>query len=323
MELLGLIAMKVNVGAEKVKLQELPHASDRISFIYIEYAKINRIDSAITAYKEEGTFRIPAALMSVLLLGPGTSITHRTMELLGSVGVCVIWVGESGVRTYAHGRPLARTSKLLMLQASLVSNTRSRLEVARRMYQMRFPSDDCSAYTMQQLRGREGARVRTIYRRMSRKYHVPWNGRDYNYENFEDASAVNQALSAGNVCLYGLVQSVVYALGLASGLGFVHVGHDLSFVYDIADLYKAETTIPLAFCLAEEKERDNSIDIGLQMRLRMRDSFTSGKLLPQIVKDIQYILAVPEEQQVEADVLQLWDDKLGAVSAGINYSETD
>ena len=178
--------MKVNIGAEKITLQELPHASDRISFIYIEYAKINRIDSAITAYKEEGTFHIPAALMSVLLLGPGTSITHRAMELLGSVGVCVIWVGEFGVRTYAHGRPLARTSKLLMLQAKLVSNTRTRLEVARRMYQMRFPSDDCSAYTMQQLRGREGARVRTIYRRMSRKYNVPWNGRDYMDEELLD-----------------------------------------------------------------------------------------------------------------------------------------
>lgn len=84
---------------------------------------------------------------------------------------------------------------------------------------------------------------------MSNKYNVQWNGRDYKVDDFESGTVVNQALSVGNVCLYGLVHSIISALGLAPGLGFVHTGHDLSLVYDIADLYKAELTIPASLKL--------------------------------------------------------------------------
>ena len=98
------------------------------------------------------------------------------------------------------------------------------------LYAMRFPDEDVSGLTMQQLRGREGARVRNIYREESQKWNVPWNGRQYDPENFESGDAVNQALSAGHACLYGLAHAVIAALGCSAGLGFVHVGHECSFV---------------------------------------------------------------------------------------------
>ena len=123
--------------------------------------------------------RIPAAMISVLMLGPGTEITHRAMELIGDTGTSIVWVGERGVRLYAHGRSLTKSSRLLEQQALLVSNRRSRLAVARRMYQLRFPEEDVSKLTMQQLRGREGARVRQIYRVYSEKYGVEWTRREY------------------------------------------------------------------------------------------------------------------------------------------------
>ncbi|NLQ94476.1 type I-E CRISPR-associated endonuclease Cas1, partial [Streptococcus mutans] len=152
--------MKEKFGAKKTSLKELPKISDRVSFIYVEHAKINRVDSAITVSDSNGTVRIPAAMLGVLLLGPGTDISHRAVELIGDTGTSIVWIGERGVRQYAHGRALAHSTKFLEKQARLVSNSRSRLKVARKMYQMRFPNEDVSSLTMQQLRGREGARIR-------------------------------------------------------------------------------------------------------------------------------------------------------------------
>ena len=311
--------MKKQVGAKKTELQELPRVSDRVTFIYIEHAKVNKQDSSITVLDSRGTVRIPAAMTSVLLFGPGTDITHRAMELIGDTGTSVVWVGERGVRQYAHGRALSHSSRFLEKQAKLVSNTRTKLTVAKKMYQMRFPDEDVSNLTLQQLRGREGARVRGIYRKQSKKYQVEWSGRDYNPDNFEDGTVINQALSAAHVALYGVCYSVMVALGISPGLGFIHVGHDLSFVYDIADLYKAQTTIPIAFEVAHEYDKDD--DIGGTTRRRVRDAFFDGKIIQQIVKDLQYLLEVPENEKIETNIINLWDDKESHVKYGINYSE--
>lgn len=306
-------------GAKKTELTELPRISDRVSFIYVEHAKINRIDSAITVLDYRGTVSIPAAMIGVLLLGPGTEISHRAIELIADTGTCIIWVGERGVRYYASGRALAHSTKLLEKQAKLVSNNRSRLEVARKMYSMRFDGEDVSKLTMQQLRGREGSRIRKIYRLLSEEYNVEWNGREYKIDDFDDATAVNKALSAANISLYGVCQSIICALGMSSGLGFIHTGHDKSFVYDIADLYKAEITIPTAFQIASSaKETD---DIAKLARLAIRDKMKDGKIMLRIVKDLQYLMNVKENEEFCIDALDLWDDKNENVKHGISYKE--
>lgn len=147
-------------GMERPDLQALPQIGDRLTFLYLEHCQINREDSAILVRDERGTTRIPAAAITVLLLGPGTTVTHRAIELIGDAGVGIVWVGEHGVRFYASGRPLTHRAQLLMKQAQLVSNQRTHLAVVRRMYQLRFPGEDVSGLTTQQLRGREGVRVR-------------------------------------------------------------------------------------------------------------------------------------------------------------------
>lgn len=308
-------------GAKKTELKELPLISDRVSFLYIEHAKINRKDSAVTVADKRGVVQIPAAMIGVLLLGPGTDISHRAVELIGDTGTSLVWVGERGVRHYAHGRALAHSTRLLQSQAQLVSNTRSRLEVARSMYQMRFPGEDVSTLTMQRLRGKEGARVRSIYRHQAKLHNVDWNRREYDVEDFEGGEPINQALSAANVSLYGLVYSIVVALGLSPGLGFVHTGHDLSFVYDVADLYKAEVTIPIAFEVASKSEPDD--DIGRITRLKVRDYFVDGKIMARIVKDLQDLLRIENVDHMEIDTINLWDDKEKLVTHGVNYYEGD
>lgn len=295
------------------ELQALPQAADRMTFLYLEHCKLNREDSAIVVRDEKGSVFIPAAAISVLLPGPGTDVTHRAMELIGDTGVSTIWVGEQGVRYYAGGRPLTHRAALLQKQAELVSNQREHLNVVRAMYEMRFPGENVSSLTMQQLRGREGARIRKAYLTASRQYGIEWNGRDYTPEHFEADSPVNQALTAGNMCLYGLAHAVIFALGCSPGLGFVHVGHENSFVYDIADLYKAEIVIPLAFEIAAE----NPADLPAVMRRRTRDKMTEAGLLERMVRDIRRLLREGEED-AEAK-LYLWDNLREALPSGHSY----
>lgn len=254
-------------GIKKPDLQALGTIKDRITFVYVERCKISRDNGAITVHDEQGTKAIPAAMITTLLLGPGTDISHRAVELIGDAGVTIIWVGEHGVRFYASGRALTNHSTLLLKQAKYVSNEKLHVQVARKMYQLRFPEEDVSKLTMQQLRGREGSRIRKIYKQQSEKWNVKWNGRNYDPEAYEKGDTVNKSLSAGNACLYGIAHAVICALGCSPGLGFVHVGHELSFVYDIADLYKAEITIPIAFEIASGLIED----VDGETRRKVRD----------------------------------------------------
>jgi CRISPR-associated protein Cas1 len=307
-------------GAEKPKLQALPQIKERISFLYLERCVLNRQDNAITVTDARGTVHVPAASLGVLLLGPGTKISHRAMELIGDAGASVLWVGEHGVRYYAHGRPLTHSSRLLVAQAELVSNPRARIKVARRMYAMRFIGEDVSKMTMQQLRGREGARIRSVYRRMSKKTGVPWNGREYDPDDFSNSDPVNRALSAAHACLYGVAHSVIVALGCSPGLGFIHVGHERSFVYDIADLYKAEITIPIAFEIAAE----HTEDIGAVTRRAVRDAIAGGNILERASRDIRALLLGDGQQNdvlLETNVLRLWDEKTGLVKNAVSYGK--
>ena len=161
----------------KPELQSLPQLQTRLTFLHLEHCKLNRDTNAITIWDKEGVTHVPAAGISAILLGPGTNITHQAIELMAEAGVTLIWVGEHGVRYYASGRPLTHSSSLLMSQAALTSNTRSHLMVARKMYQMRFPEEDVSALTMQQLRGREDSRIRQVYRACAKQWQVAWDGR--------------------------------------------------------------------------------------------------------------------------------------------------
>ncbi|UVS78395.1 type I-E CRISPR-associated endonuclease Cas1e [Actinokineospora sp. UTMC 2448] len=309
-------------GAKPVPLPQLTRAADRLTFVYLEHCVVHRDANAITARDARGTVHIPAATLGALLLGPGTSVSQQAMVLLAESGSTAVWVGEHGVRYYAHGRTLTQSSRLLERQAELVTNRNSRLRVARQMYAMRFPGEDVSGLTMQQLRGREGARVRRLYRSHAERTGVEWDRRDYDTTDFEGGSPVNQALSAANTSLYGVVHAVIVALGCAPGLGFVHTGHIRSFVYDIADLYKADITLPIAFDIAAR----GASDIGAETRRAVRDAMKDGKFLETCVRDIQTLLT-PDEDIEEygpesfEDVVMLWDYNGRNVAGGVSYEE--
>ena len=305
-----------HIGAKKPELHELPQIKERISFLYLEHAVINRSDSAITVTDDRGTVHVPSAALGVILLGPGTKITHRAVELIGDTGASIVWVGERGVRYYAHGRPLTHSSRLLVRQAALVSNVQKRAAVARCMYKLRFPKEDVVGMSLQQLRGKEGSRVRAVYRSLSKRTGVPWSGREYNPSDYEAGTPINKALSAAHACLYGVCHSVIVAIGCSPGLGFIHSGHERSFVYDIADLYKSEITIPIAFDIASRHGEFD--DIGSATRRAVRSAISDGKLLTRAAKDIRNLL-MEEDDEIEWTVHELWDDKSGFVRGGVSH----
>lgn len=309
-------------GAPPAPLGQLVRAEDRLTFVYLEHCIVHRDSNAITARDARGVVHIPAAALGALLLGPGTTVSQQAMVLLAESGSTAVWVGEQGVRYYAHGRSLARSSRLLERQAELVSNPRSRLRVARAMYAIRFPGEDVSSLTMQQLRGREGARVRRTYREQAARTGVAWTKRDYDVADFGAGTPINQALSAAHTSLYGVVHAVIVALGCVPGLGFVHTGHDRSFVYDIADLYKAAVTIPVAFDVAAQ----DLGDVGAATRRAVRDRMRGLAFLEACVRDIRQLLVGEEEQREygpevfdDVDLVMLWDSEGRVVSGGVAY----
>lgn len=302
-------------GAPKAELQEMPQVKDRYTFIYLEKCKLSREDSAIKAEWKNGYVLIPSCSLLVLLLGPGTSMTHRAAELIGDSGVSMVWVGEGLAKLYGFGRPLTHSSALLVQQALCVSRPRLHMEVVKRMYALRFPDEDLTDLTLQQLRGKEGSRVRKEYQRQSRIWNVPWNGRNYDPENFYGSDAVNMALSTANTCLYGLTGAVLSAMGLSPGLGFIHVNHERSFIYDVADLYKAEFTIPLAFEIAS-KVKEN---IPSVTRKTFRDRIYASHLVERMVSDLKYLLNLESDEIDFDNTLVIWDGLREFQKAGVQY----
>ena len=313
-------------------LHELPKFRDGLSYLYLERGRIEQAQKAVEFFNQEGRVMVPVASLAVLMLGPGTAITHEAIKTLADNGVVTLWVGEAGVRYYAHGSGETRKGYRLLRQADLVCAPAQRLEVVRRMYAYRFDEDLDPTLTLQQIRGKEGARVRKVYAEASKNFGVPWNGRFYSRNYWHITDPVNRALSAANACLNGLCHAAILSAGYAPGLGFIHTGKHLSFVYDIADLYKANLTVPLAFKLTAESTEK----LETRVRQACRDLFQQERLLGSIIDDIDRLLDLPADLDIGTDEPDgegdydtdmalpsgLWspDDELGAnTPGGVNY----
>jgi len=267
-------------------LHLIPKFRDSLAFVYLEHAKVDRHESAIAFHDADGLTPIPIATLAVLMLGPGTTITHSAVSVLADNNCLVVWCGEENVRFYASGLGGTRGAAPLLRQARLASDEEERLKVVKRMYRMRFEEDLPEEVTVEQLRGMEGSRVRTAYARMSAETGLAWSGRSYDRGNWGAADPVNRALSAANSCMYGLCHAAILSAGYSPALGFIHTGKQLSFVYDIADLYKVDLTVPLAFRKALERPPD----LERSVRLACRDIFRETRLVERIIPDIRLAL---------------------------------
>jgi len=308
-------------------LHVLPKFRDGWSYLYVEHCKIEQESKSIAVFDAAGKTSVPCATLCLLMLGPGTSITHAAVTALADNGCLVCWCGEEGVRFYAYGHGKTRHAHNLLRQAHLWADAELRLLVVKKMYVMRFDAPLDESLTLQQIRGKEGIRVREAYAQAGRETGVPWHGRSYDRGNWSNADPVNRALSAANSCLYGVSHAGILALGLSPALGFIHTGKMLSFVYDIADLYKTQVSIPIAFHAAAEGEEH----IESRVRKAVRDKLRETRLLKTIVADIQSALDLqtrgrtkPEDIDFDADPAlpgNLWNPSGDDDPGGRNFSD--
>jgi CRISPR-associated protein Cas1 len=301
-------------GMSPPERQELPRLADCVSFVFLDDCSLERDNGAIRVRNKQGFMDLPAAGITVLLLGPGTSVTHRAIQCASEAGLSIVWVGEEGVRYYASGRALSGSSALLLRQASIATRPAERLAAAKRMYAIRYPSEEFSRCTMRQLLGKEGRHVSARYRELAAEFGIEWSGRRYSAKEFEKNDPLQNALSCANACLYGLCWAVISAMGLSPGLGFIHTGMDRSFVLDVADLYKEAISFPAAF----EAAAQGSDDIDSRVRRRLRDIMKDKRFPGLIWLDIETILGSSSEQETEGRN-QIWYDFYRTAGGGRMY----
>ena len=269
---------------------------ERAALVFVERAQIDVTGGAFVAIDADGVrTHIPIGGIACLMLEPGARISHAAVALAARAGTLVTWIGEAGVRFYSAGQPGGARSDKLLWQAQLALDSSARLRVVRKMYALRFGEDPPVKRSIDQLRGIEGQRVRHTYRLLAKRYGVVWKGRSYDPDDWDSADIANRCLSAATACLHGLSEAAVLAAGYAPAIGFLHTGKPRSFVYDIADLWKLQTVVPEAFCIAGRVRKGNlGMPIERAVRLACRDSFRKTGLLKRIIPGIEEVLAAGE-----------------------------
>ena len=274
--------------ADFLPLKPIP-IKDRLSMIFVYYGRIDVKDGAFVVVDEVNGERkhIPVGSVASIMLEPGTRISHAAVRLAAVTGTLLIWVGEAGVRLYSSGQPGGARSDKLLYQAKLALDENLRLKVVRKMFEMRFGEKPPERRSVDQLRGIEGIRVKKLYELMARQYHVNWRGRRYDPRDWSAGDVANRCVSAATSCLYGVTEAAILAAGYAPAVGFLHSGKPLSFVYDIADIFKFETVVPVAFKIASK----NPAQPDREVRIACRDVFRETHLLKRIIPGIEEVLS--------------------------------
>ncbi|HEY3373631.1 MAG TPA: type I-E CRISPR-associated endonuclease Cas1e [Candidatus Aquicultor sp.] len=261
---------------------------DRMSVLFIEKGNLDVLDGAFVVVDKTGVrTHIPVGGVACLMLEPGTRVSHAAVTLASRVGCLLVWVGDGGVRLYASGQPGGARADRLLYQAKLALDDDARLKVVRKMYAMRFHEEPPERRSVAQLRGIEGVRVRKMYELLAKQYKVEWKSRNYDHTEWGSGDVPNRCLSSANACLYGICEAAILAAGYAPAVGFIHTGKPQSFVYDVADIFKFDTVVPVAFQIAARNPGNPEREI----RLACRDAFRQSRMLQRIIPTIDQVLA--------------------------------
>lgn len=266
---------------------------DRAALVFIERAQLDVLDGAFVAIDENGVrTHVPVGGLACLLLEPGVRVSHAAVALAARAGTLLVWVGEGAVRLYSAGRPGGARADKLLWQARIALDDAARLRVVRAMYAIRFGEPAPARRSIDQLRGIEGVRVRETYALLARQHGVDWKRRDYDVTDWGAGDVPNRCLSAATACLHGLTEAAVLAAGYSPAIGFLHTGKPLSFVYDMADLWKLQTVAPEAFRVAGLAQKGRlSMPVERAVRQACRDAFRRSGLLSRIIPQIEEVLA--------------------------------
>lgn len=272
---------------ERPPLETLTPARERWTPIYLEHGRLEVDDSSVKWIGADRTvFRLPVASLSVIMLGPGTTVTHAAMKACSECNTPLCWVGAEGLHFYARGVGATHDNDRARRQAELAASPPKRDAVARRMFSLRFAGEDVSKVALKELRGMEGRRIKALYADLGNRYGVTWKGRNYNPDNWELADNINRCISAANAALYALTTAVICGLGYLPELGFIHTATMRAFVLDIADIYKPQTSLTAAFETVGLKPQATEDDVVARLKFHIEDR----RLLQRMPKDIEMLL---------------------------------
>ncbi len=287
---------------ERPPLDTLAPAKDRWTPLYLEHGRVEVDDASIKWVAADGMVcRLPVATLSALVLGPGTTVTHAAIKTAAQCNCPLFWLGEDGLRFYAFGITPNHDNSMARVHASAWAAVQKRNEVARRMFRFRFPDVAAGGTSIKQLRGMEGKRVKRCYEELGERFGVTWRGRDYNPSNWNLADNINRALSAATASQYALTAAVCCSMGFIPQLGFIHQAGTLPFIYDAADLYKAETAWPAAFEAISIDPRDD----GSLVRKLLKRNVEQTRMLKRMPEDLKALFeGMEEEKEPEPHPLQ-------------------
>jgi CRISPR-associated protein Cas1 len=289
----GLLHGRLGLAAARI-----PHA-DRHGLLWLEYGKLSVEDGTLrfVAAKSEtldaGDYAIPYQAVSMILLGPGTSITQDVLRLCARHGTLIAAVGEGGVKSYT-APPLGQgRSDVARVHAERWADPKRRLDTARRLYAWRFgrvlPHRD-----IETLRGIEGARVKESYRLTAQRFGIEWHGRRYDRQNPNAADLPNQAINHAATFVEAAADIAVAAVGALPPLGFIHEDSSNAFTLDIADLYRLDLTLPLAFGAVRAYQERKTDNLEREVRRRAAKLFRQEKLIPRMIDRIKELFDVDD-----------------------------
>lgn len=279
---------------EPPPLATLTPAKERWTPIYLEHGRLEVDDASVKWIGADCTvLRLPVATLSAIMLGPGTTVTHAAIKACAQCNTPLCWIGADGLRFYAFGASPTHDNSRARHQAAVHASKARRAEVARRMFCMRFGGEDVGDAPINTLMAMEGKRVKALYAELGARYGVTWKGREYNPNNWHLADGINRAISAANAALYALTTAVTCSMGYLPQLGFVHSAGTMPFVFDIADLYKTETTLEAAFqtLATNPKAKDHEV------LTRLKALFEAGRIVQRLPADVDRLLEFKEEPQ--------------------------
>jgi len=278
-------------GRLGLETARVPHA-DRHGLIWLERGELCVVSGCLHFMRGKDApataDQVPHQAVSMILLGPGSSVTHDALRLLARHGTLLAAVGQDGVRMYTAPPLLPDRSDVARRQAELWGSERRRISVARHMYALRL-GEVLPHRDLDTLRGIEGARAKTMYRLLAQKYGIRWNGRRYDRQNPTAADMPNQAINHAATAVQGAAAIAVHALAAIPQLGFIHEDSGQSFVLDIADLYRDSVTLPIAFAAAKRAAVDADT-IDRLVRREAANVFRKKNVIPAMIDSIKQVL---------------------------------
>lgn len=285
--------LKGRLGLETARI---PHA-DRHGLLWLSRGELCVVDGCLHFLRGRdgltpGLDQIPHQAVSMILLGPGSSVTHDALRLLARHGTLLAAVGEDGVRSYTAPPLLPDRSDVARRQAELWGNPRRRISVARHMYALRL-GEVLPHRDLDTLRGIEGSRVKNFYKLMADKHGIQWKGRNYDRANPDATDLPNQAINHAATAVQAAAAIAVQSVAALPPLGFIHEDSGQSFVLDIADLFRDTVTLQIAFTAAKRAAQvDDTVD-----RLVRREAaavFRKQQVIGGMIDKIKQVLRMDE-----------------------------